>query len=72
MKNQCLNRTFYGIETCLFLEFKLELAVLIVPFMELKHSTLPHRGQLCTGLNRTFYGIETMIAMDMFHTFCKS
>ena len=31
-----LNRTFYGIETCLVILIKQDLIVLIVPFMELK------------------------------------
>ena len=32
----CLNRTFYGIETTLFRALLIKLFVLIVPFMELK------------------------------------
>ena len=33
--------------------------VLIVPFMELKHSELVLRLVVLVRLNRTFYGIET-------------
>ena len=32
----CLNRTFYGIETCVQFPLSLSPSVLIVPFMELK------------------------------------
>ena len=34
--NLCLNRTFYGIETCVRGSIINKLVVLIVPFMELK------------------------------------
>ena len=54
-----LNRTFYGIETCLECRSLSQNAVLIVPFMELKPSpdnVVPSNNDC---LNRTFYGIET-------------
>ena len=55
-----LNRTFYGIETRLFLPFRLALAaVLIVPFMELKPLIVNVYTISFWSLNRTFYGIET-------------
>ena len=54
-----LNRTFYGIETCLVGGIGHQSDVLIVPFMELKPSEEKAQKKVAKGLNRTFYGIET-------------
>ena len=56
----CLNRTFYGIETMVYIGADIVLAVLIVPFMELKRITISCTPSTGFGLNRTFYGIETL------------
>ena len=48
-----LNRTFYGIETCLVGGIGHQSDVLIVPFMELKPSEEKAQKKVAKGLNRT-------------------
>ena len=57
---QCLNRTFYGIETSGKDGMQAVVDVLIVPFMELKLARAKQVTKTSNSLNRTFYGIETL------------
>ena len=60
----CLNRTFYGIETCTSMSRSWRYThVLIVPFMELKPASVSTMSLLVECLNRTFYGIETVVSV---------
>ena len=56
----CLNRTFYGIESCWWYYSPRTPFVLIVPFMELKEMYGKPIFNRLTCLNRTFYGIESL------------